>query len=113
MMQLHEELLFVSALIAISAEVAMPNEKKIENYRAEQALRFKREYQETEAQLASLKTKHLELEAILKRLQTKPPSDACYRCYYENGVIASIRGVPFDPATPKIDRFRCANGHYF
>ena len=52
-------------------------------------------------------------EAILKRLQTKPPSGACYRCYYENGVIASIRGVPFDPATPKIDRFRCANGHYF
>jgi hypothetical protein len=49
----------------------------------------------------------------LKRLQTKPPSGACYRCYYENGVIASIRGVPFDPATPKIDRFRCANGHYF
>jgi hypothetical protein len=89
----------------------MPTEQEIDDFRNDQIVRFEREKQEVETQRTQLKARHFELEAILVRLQTKPPSGACYRCYYESGAISRIRAVPADPAAPGIDRFRCANGH--
>jgi hypothetical protein len=95
-------------------ETAMLSAEAIEEYRAGLVRQFEQEKQQIDTQLASLETKNHELDAKLRRLRTEIPNpEACPTCYYLAGEIALIRPIPADPATPKIDRFRCANGHDF
>jgi hypothetical protein len=89
----------------------MHSDKEIDDFRNNKIIGLEREKHELNVQKTKIDSRLAEIAATLVRLQTKPPSGACYRCYYESGAISRIRAVPADPAAPGIDRFRCANGH--
>jgi hypothetical protein len=89
----------------------MPTEQEIDDYRNRLTARFKREYDEAKTQQASIDAQLVDLDVKLERLKTEVPNGACYRCYYDNGVISAVVGAPPEPTAPGTDRFRCANGH--
>ena len=74
----------------------MPTEQEIDDHRNRLAASLKREEHDLDAQKLKIESRLADIAAILKRLKTNPPANACYRCYFESGVISRVSGVPFD-----------------
>ncbi|MEI7805780.1 MAG: hypothetical protein WCI56_10665 [Hyphomicrobiales bacterium] len=88
--------------------------KAIEEYRAGLIRQCKQEKEHVEAQLADLEAKNRDLSAKMKRLGTEIPNpESCPVCYYLTGEVTPVRPIPANPNRPRIDLFRCRNGHDF
>lgn len=87
--------------------------QEIERYKSALARQLEDKKQQIYVQQSQLESELAKTDAISERLHTQPPSGACYRCYYETGAAVTVRPIPAAPFDPRIDRFRCENGHDF